>query len=300
MKSSILCVHQVGKVGSTSVTTVLQRMFPEQRVYQTHMLEEQALVRALDSWLSHPESPRGKLADHLASSVELRSFMKPDAPTRDWWLISLVREPMGRNVSAFFQNLHRKWLYRLSPEGMGICRRVLSPARSATEPITAAETAVLVEELIYLFKHEWSRGLYDRWFDREIRGVFGIDVFAQDFNRTRGCQFYRQGSTRLLLLRLEDLPRVFLPALDEWLAGSDFSPQLDRSLALERERSNDGSTKAYSDLYKSFRENLRIDAAELDAVYGSRVARHFYTAEELATFRSRWKVTPASGEGSAS
>jgi len=290
VSSSILCVHQVGKVGSTTVAHVLQRMYPDRRVHQTHVFDEVALLKSLVAWMDHPDSPRTKLSDHLVSSVELRKFLGAGGLVRDWWMISLVREPMGRNVSAFFQNLDRKWIFRLSAEGRRICERVLKPSVASDAPVTPAENDLLVGELIELFKTRWRGGLYDRWFDRELRGVFGIDVFDRPFDREQGYQFFQRGTTRLMLLRLEDLPRVFLPALEKWFAGSEFAAGFDRSFSLERERSNDGSTKAYSDLYQSFREKLRIDARQLDAIYSSRVARHFYSDEEIAGFRARWKT----------
>ncbi len=291
MKRPIFCVHQIGKVGSTTVARALQRMLPQEKIHQTHILDQERLLYALGIWLQHPDAPRGKFQNHLASSIELRKQFLSMAGSNRWWVISLVRDPLARNVSAFFQTLHRKGIYQLAPEPQAICRRILKkgPPQAGTT-VTPEEMQFLVRELLEMFEARCVSGNFDEWFDREVRNIFGIDVFARPFETERGYEIYQGPRAQLLLIRLEDLRRVFHPALAEFFANSPYESKIDASVSLETERSNDGFTKAYSDLYKLFIEELRVSEAKLEGLYGSRVSRHFYTEKELVSFRSRWKM----------
>lgn len=286
--NDIVCVHQMGKVGSTTVAHTLQRILPGRPVYQTHVLSELGVLRAMESWMESPLAPRLRLADHVVSSIELRARFRPLAAPTNWHLISLVREPLGRNVSAFFQNLHKRWIHRLPQAEAGICRRLLRAGGAASDAVSAEEMQLLVDELIVMFRAEYCRRAPDHWFQHEMRDLFQIDVFAEPFPRERGYQTYRAGCANLLLIRLEDLARVFPAAVRQWLDGTDLSAGLPEELALET--ANDGSTKAYADLYRKFLADFRVRPEELDALYGSQVVRHFYSPEESAGFRERWDL----------
>ncbi|MGH8046383.1 MAG: putative capsular polysaccharide synthesis family protein, partial [Chthoniobacterales bacterium] len=281
MRPAILCVHQIGKVGSTTVAQALQRMLPDQEIHQTHFLSERGVLKCMEWWLNRAQSPRFRLADHVSRSIELRRHFVRRQQSVNWYLFTLVREPIGRNVSAFFQNLHKTWTYRLPSAEQQTCRRIL---KGDAEPVSEDERNALVASLIELFKAEYGARLHDEWFDAEIRDLFGIDVFATPFPAEKGYEIYEKENARLVLVRLEDLRRVFIPVVREWLEDSGLAPIGLDSIELESERANDGSSKAYADLYRTFRRELQMDAAELDRAFESRVVKHFYTDAERANF----------------
>jgi hypothetical protein len=273
----------MGKVGSTSVVSALQRIFPAQRIHQTHLLSDEGVLRGMEWWLDQPNVPRAKVPDHLLASIELGRQLADGVDSADWYLLCLVREPLGRNVSAFFQDLHRQWLPHLPVPSQEVCARVL---KGAAVP-TGAEFRVLLSDLAAVFETKFPHDWYDRWFEEEMRAVFGIDVFAGAFPTDRGFQVYRHGTVRMLLLRIEDLPRVFDAAVREWLEGSPFATVA--PAPWEEERANDAETKRYADLYRAFRDARLVSRGILSAVGESRTARHFYTSAERAEFRSRWE-----------
>lgn len=273
----------MGKVGSTSVVSALQRIFPAQRIHQTHLLSDEGVLRGMEWWLDQPNAPRVKVPDHLLASIELGRQLADGVDSADWYLLCLVREPVGRNVSAFFQDLHRQWLPHLPATSREICTRVLKGSADPTE----AEFRALLSDLSDVFENKFPHGWYDRWFDEEMRDVFGIDVFAGEFPTDRGFQIYRNGTVRMLLLRIEDLPQVFDVAVREWLDGSPFA-----TVALppwREERANDAGAKRYADLYRAFLDARLVSPEILATVGDSRTARHFYTPAERAEFRSRWE-----------
>jgi hypothetical protein len=294
MKPEILCVHQVGKVGSTSVTAALSAMFPERTVYQTHTLSEIPLLNHLDFWLGHPAAPRINLGHHLRGSFELGKHLAEGVESVNWYLLSLVRDPLSRTISAFFQNLHKQWIYQIPPESAEICRRVLRRKTAADPGVAPGEMDRLVKDLIATFRARYPHRLFDHWFDREIKSIFGIDVFAEPFAIEQGYQIYQRGSVRLLMLRLEDAARTFDPAIKGWLSGSSLSARVQEN-TLNQSRANDGSTKGYSDLYRSFLKEFCIAPEKLAEYYQSRTARHFYSEEEAAEFRARWRIEAETG-----
>lgn len=276
----------MGKVGSTSVCHALRRIFPNRSVYQTHKLSSAGVLHTMMRWIASPRAPLAHFPDHLASSIEIGERLECRFSNTDWYLFSLVREPVSRNVSAFFQNLHRRWLYHLSPSSREICQRILGTSADDAE-VPPDRMEALVTEMGILFERNYRHELYDAWFDSEMRGPFGIDVLAEPFCVEAGFQVYRRGSVRLVLVRLENLQENFTRAALEWMADSPLAAELGSAPSLE-ERSNDGSTKQYRELYRSFLGSLGGSSRVIRDAYESRVARHFYTPEELTEFRARW------------
>ena len=108
----VLFVHQMGKVGSTSIVKSLKSddAAVPWRIYQTHFLSaegtalvEDLEIKAYDGWSNLP-----RRAKHfLVSSREIsRHIAEGDFSRRDCKVISLVRDPVSTNLSGFFHNHH--------------------------------------------------------------------------------------------------------------------------------------------------------------------------------------------------
>ena len=54
-------------------------------------------------------------------------------------------------------------------------------------------------------------------------------------------------------------------------------------------RANAASDKSYSEAYRAFKDALELPGSYLDRLYDSTVTRHFYTADEIAELRARWR-----------
>ncbi|MDD5198745.1 MAG: putative capsular polysaccharide synthesis family protein [Terrimicrobiaceae bacterium] len=292
MKPAILCVHQVGKVGSTSVLETLRRHLPRERIFQTHVLSERAVLASIREWIGRSQARPGFQPQwNLLASIELSGRLAKGIAAADWYLLSLVREPVGRNVSAFFDNLRRGWVHHLPQDSRDLCLELLRrrPVRATPDGIHR-----VARELVALFQRTYPREFIDGWFDEEMKQVFGIDVFARPFARERGYEIHRNGSVHLLLLRLEDLAAAFAPGVREWLAGSPWAAAFAPSAELELRRANDSDNKPYAMLYEEFLNLLTLDANLLESEYASRTARHFYSDDELARFAAKWlKSAPA-------
>jgi hypothetical protein len=252
-----ILVYQMGKVGSTTVCRSLRAMHLRRDVHQVHLLnlldEVEASVRR-----TMPD-PRGTLRE-IERARALRALVLR-ARDVQFPVISLVRDPVQRNVSAFFQNVAE------------VVPDVYVRHRAGR---------VSIDELRTAFLERYDHGPPLTWFPTQMEPVFGIDVFATPFDPAAAWATYESPTARLLVVRLEDLPTQGAAAVRAFL-------DLDR---FELVPANVGGTKAYADLYASFREQVRLPADYLDRMYESPLALHFYTGDERARFRRRWERGP--------
>lgn len=251
VEEDAILVYQMGKVGSTAVTRSLRAAGVRSRIYKPHFLTREGMGRAERQYRKNWTG--GRRALHLWESQYLHQRVRRRRDGGKWRVVTLVRDPVARNVSAFFQTFDLDYGHR-----------------------NEAETERLVDA--FLREFEWHDEPLT-WLDAELRSVFGIDVYARPFPRSLGYEIYENDVASVLLLRLEGLEQAAPQAFHKWLGLEGFA-------AVE---SNVGRAKSYSDSYRSFVENVRLPDSYLDRMYGSRYARHFYSDEEINAFRARWE-----------
>lgn len=256
-----LLVYQMGKVGSTSVYQALVDAFPERAVIHLHQLDGQNL-RATDSFYKERFHSNPHIDTVYLRGRVVASRIESNAQAyRNLDVVTLVRDPVAVHVSAFFQTLadiHQDVALQLKAgpaNGDQISRvgRLLLQSASKFDPFS--------------------------WFDTELARTTGIDVFRLAFDPNRGYAIYENGRTRLLLLRVEDLPVVFSAAVSEFLGrGAVSIPHL-----------NQGSRAYYADAYQYVKRSLAMPDELLDFLYSSQRVRHFYSDAEIADLRARWE-----------
>lgn len=169
-------------------------------------------------------------------------------------VITLVREPIATNISMFFQLLDH--YLRARPE--------------------VQRTDVPALRQLFLRQYNHARPLI--WFDAELKATLGVDVYAHPFPQTIGHQRISTEQADVLILKSEVDDEVKSRAIADFLG-------LDK---LELVRSNVAEDKSYAGVYGQFKRQIRLPGSLLSRMYGSRYARHFYSAAELARFRERW------------
>jgi hypothetical protein len=171
-------------------------------------------------------------------------------------IISMVRDPIGRNISQLFS----EW-----EEHLGYFPEKYDPSQ--------------FEIFKTQFPHEWPLEWFDKWMWTE----FNIDVFREPFNKKRHWQIY---DDKLLIIRTENLSQVIRDALTEFLG-------LPWDIVMDTRHRNLGETsrgEAHGEAYAEFKRNAKFDAAFLDKMYNSKYARHFYTDNEIQSFKERWSL----------
>ena len=254
-----IIVYQVGKVGSRTVLSSLQKAYQNLHldvpIHHVHVLEN------LDELEQNIRKSFANPVDNLAyirKSKELRKKIDSN-PKQNWKLISLVREPVARNVGSFFQNLSEyipDWKERYNSGNLSL------------------------DELQECFLNNQSIHIAaDWWFDKQLKPLFGIDVFESVFPTNVGYKIYRASPrASLLLIRLEDLNACVGHAMFEFLRLDDFKLY----------NSNISDEKDYAELYQAFKEKPLPDEY-LERMYSTRSARHFYSPDEREQFAKRWR-----------
>jgi hypothetical protein len=262
-------VLQMGKVGSRSVEAGLEALVKDRPIYHSHFLSPDRVAETEKARRIYFRGERHRYLTRQWRSEFVLKTWQAHKDDRTWKIITLTREPVGRNISAFFENL-----YLVPTENEG--EFTISSDVYGLEPmvVSADDTDVLAELFFERARHDSPI----KFFDREIRDTFGIDVIEAGFPVEKGYEIYRSGRVELLVLRLEDLSRCAGPAFREFLGLDDFE-LVNRNIA---------SKKHYASLYSAFKKRVDINESYVKTLLDSDYMRTFYSAEEIRDAEGRW------------
>jgi hypothetical protein len=227
-------IYQFGKVGSTSIQDSLLPRWPG-LVVHAHTINQR-----------DGEPAQVKAVREVLQRAEERVF-----------IITTVRDPIARNISAFFQNFERE---------TGSCD---------TEAYRFS-----VQSLIELFLEKFPHDTPLKWFDNNLKVSTGIDVFEYNFPPV-GVQMIRRGNVDLLLMKSE---------IPDWLKES----AIEQVLGLDQFRlkaENVGHQKCYAKTYRDFLHTFVAPDWYVQKMYGSRLFQHFYSAQR-ETLTALWTRKP--------
>jgi len=231
-----ILIYQMGKVGSKSIHAALLKQY-KGIVGHTHSLSRNHRrldIRLIYKWAVLDKKPLN--------------------------IISLTREPISRNVSAFFQNFERD-------TGVAYKEADLS-------------TAELKETFLTNYRHEVP--LF--WFDWRVKELFDIDVFAHPFPKEEGIGRYQKNNIRLLVMHSEISDAKKERAIGDFLGINGFRLS---------KKENIGAKKAYQTTYKDFKSNILLPADYVEWMCDSKYFNHFYTSETIESVRKRWNEAEA-------
>jgi len=169
-------------------------------------------------------------------------------------MVTLVRDPVSRNVSSYFQHLDEIW---------GI--------RGAWSRVPLSE---LTDGFLRIFEHDEPLD----WFDTEVRDLIGIDVMNHRFEVDRKFSIMRNDKWTLLLMRSDLVDEGKHEALGE-LVGTPV-PIL--------QRQNVTSRKPCAGTYLRFKKQLTLPKSYLDRMYSAPIATHFFSSAEIKGMRTNW------------
>lgn len=239
-------VYQMGKVASYSIYLSL-RSIEGVNVFHIHRLNSDNIAAFRLEQLRRGVTPPNKdLGIYL-----FENLIAPRMPAK---IISLIREPIGRNISAYFDNL----------ETFG----GLKDTGSYLE----------IDELIENFMRRYHHDVPLKWFDVELKSTVGIDVFEFVFPKELGFQTISHGPYELLLMRHDLHDDVKAGLVSDFLNIQSFSIM----------RENVGISKEYGLKYKAFLDVIKVPSEYAERMLRSKYAQHFFSDEELSKIRHKW------------
>jgi hypothetical protein len=249
----------MGKVGSSSIVKSLKAMKLDRSVYHVHFLNKDNIQKA-DRMLheiygNHYNVNRWCLYE---SRFVIKHFLQQQ--NKNLKIISLVREPVARNISSFFYNIDK-----------------FIPNCAALYEKGQIDIADITQCYMQRF-HEHSYPL--TWFDEEMKQVFGIDVFSANVSLSQEQRVfvYKHGDLDLLVLKTEDIDDIAQKALQEFLQIREF----------RLKQSNISSEKHYNRVYDDFTRLAQLPESYLSTMYESKYVNYFYRPKEIERFKARW------------
>jgi hypothetical protein len=159
-------------------------------------------------------------------------------------IITIVRHPVERNISMFFQGLSF-WMSEYIDQHDRETR--------------AADIHWLHEVFYKTFNHAYC----DNWFDLEIKRLTGIDVFSQVFDLEEGCSVYESGKYSVMVLKVEDIERN-INKIEKFIGKK-----------VNIDKVNKAEDKWYAPVYKNFITTLDRSHPQVVSASKGRVATFF-------------------------
>lgn len=240
---SPILIWQMGKVGSTSIGDALRSINVTST--QLHVIDSERLDNIV-----REHNERGfAVPDHISDALRLQALIKNSS--EKFRIISLVRDPIERNLSALFES----W-------------EVYPPSYSQAEgPSALAEWFVMNFDYSVL-----------NWFDHEIINSTRINIYNTPFDHNSKKLLIETDRIKIMVLRKEDSQIQKKKNLEDFLD----IPEINIGY------SNISDLKNRSALWNTMRTSAKVSSILLDNVYKSRMVRHFYTDYEIEKLRMKW------------
>lgn len=259
IRSDNVLVYQAGKVGSSSIAGSLTALG----------------IRNIHIHYFHPWMNGISPCDSRGYLDKIHQIMKEKKKIK---IITLVRDPLARDISTIFQSLSdpsRDMYHGLSWK---LADGVIEILQRGCDGLTDADINDLGAGLLKEKNFARNRPWLFSWFDLELKEIFGIDIYTYPFDKEKGFSVIRQGNVECMVIKLEKM-NLCTQALADFLGIQEF-PLL---------RENIGSSKPYSFLYDKCKKALSIPEELINFYYDSESVCHFYKEEEVSFFKKKWE-----------
>jgi len=240
-------VYQMGKVGSLSIKNSLEKAGINP-LFHVHRMNPVNIQEVRAQYMLRNQKPQDE-------SVGFCLYKEIGLRKKKAKIISSFREPISRNISAFFQNFE-----------------IISHKQNIKDNVN-------IHELILEFLSKYPHHVPLHWFDIELEKVLDINVYAYPFPKDRGYLVIRKNNIDLLLLKLEVPDTIKELAISEFLQIDDFHLL----------KKNIGEEKEYSNVYQNFKRSIKLPSDYVDYMMNSKFTRHFYTNSEIFKFQNIWQ-----------
>lgn len=245
-KQKPVLIYSMGKVGSLSLYHSIQAQ-TNLPTFHIHSLNQERIdweyeVCRAKGWWPDSKNPGALIYEKKIQNNQAAS------------VITTIREPIERNVSAFFE-VFRYYNKIEASDYQG-------------------DTGFLQEQFLKLVPHDYPL----TWLDEELKKMLGINVYKKPFDFQKKHQQYSKNKLNLLLLRVDLSDTEKESQIDQLLGISD----------LKLVRHNVGSEKTYAKLYEQFKRNLKLPQNYVEQMLGSKYCSHFYSPKERQDLFEKW------------
>lgn len=255
LKQTVL-IFTVGKVGSSSIySTCLANENID--AYHLHHISPQALQAQSAAFVNNPEM----MHDHLKTALLLAE--RKALQNENLKVINLVRDPVSRSLSHFFQDY-------FAPSSMNL--------KNLLQQIDEFGEEKMATEIIKMFLAK-SRHLEPfNWVKTELSYILQDEPYKHPFNKDDGYNIIENKNVSLLTLQCEIDDKQKLNAVSEFLDLS-FDDIVTSNITGDRNVGN---------IYKKVKSLMKLPTEYLDMMYKNEYCEHYYSQKQLAAFREVW------------
>jgi hypothetical protein len=233
----VILIYTMGKVGSSSLENSINDAVHLHSLYQNPPNPMH--------WKLRNPTKYQKVKSYFRSKLNLLALYS----ARKIDIVTVVRDPMQRNISMYFQTLPF-WL------AQGFSEPRIKPIIDSREE----GFDVIIDGFNKVFNHEYA----SLWFDKEIKRFSKIDVLNQQFDKTLGYKTYKNGKYNLLTIRVDILNKC------ENVIGEFFN------LNVSIKNTNSGENKWYAEAYKRFKSEYVAPPKIVESVTNSKFYKTFF------------------------
>ncbi len=253
-----IVVYQMGNVRSDALVNMLTQAESVKRpVYHMYTLRDDGIGRNIvdhENWEEKRHIVDSINVRRLLASAPLSGDLPPD---QKWKWITPVREPIARNLSAFFEHHER----------------------NIPDMIERWENGELtVDEIRDSFIQRYDHMIPLRWFDDEYKALFKLDVYQVPFDKDEGYIVMQTNVFDILLVRSEDLSTMPVELFEEFIDAK----------GLEVGQVTAGDKSPYAAVYKAFKEQACFPKQFVNAMYDTPYMKTFYSPEQIDTFKQMY------------
>ena len=163
-------IYQMGKVASSSIKSSLSKINNLDIIHTHHLSSDYTRelndIKKTMGWeiTITPDS-----VEDLFSTINNEELI----------IITLVREPIGRNISAYFQNLD-----------------VIYRQKNVHDKLSQ-------NDLLNGFLNKYPHSIPIAWFDKELKKTLGIDIYKYEFPKKEGALIINEGRNHILVMRFD-------------------------------------------------------------------------------------------------
>lgn len=203
-------------------------------------------------------------------------------------MITLVREPVSRDIGFFFQKIDFEWkevdwmlkglIEKDFQQSFLNYLSVITPF-DFTENNRKREFDKKIVCHIDAIGQASDKDAFWGWYDEELKNNFGIDILQEYFDIEKGYSIIKSQNIELLVIKLEKLDELE-DVIAEFVGNSEFKIV----------RTNEAKTKSYKYVYKQFLEEVVLPEEYIDFYYkGNPFTKHFYGREEREQYYAKWR-----------
>ncbi|HMB99842.1 MAG TPA: putative capsular polysaccharide synthesis family protein [Flavobacteriaceae bacterium] len=246
LNRDIVFIYQMGKVASSSIYSSLKAK--GKIVYHVHRLNETHIRELHIAQMKKSGNIESKVVDERGVRLYNRYIKKNKKPI---YILSMVRNPIDRNISAFFQN---------------------------KEHFTKKHNYSDVDKLTNLFYNLYDHNTPLLWFDREFKHCLNIDIYSSPFHKEKKYKIIKEENFNVLLIRVDLEDKLKEEIISDFLRIKNF----------KLKNKNVGSEKSYNREYKAFKKTIKLDENYINRMLNSKFTNYFYSEVEINQIKKKW------------